>query len=158
MQSKGEDITLKASVEGEKAYIQACKEMEGAVKELTQALKNAELQMIGNEISVQALTEKLKALNKGYEEQKKKVESANDAFEKMKGSLDFTSTAYHDMQESVSKSKAEMAKMEKQMEKISRQLGEQAKIGRKNEPIVSADEGRRPRPAVPVLRKGGGER
>ena len=73
MSSREQEIRTRISVDGEKEYKEACKDINASLRALDSELKLAAATFDDNADSIEALTAKQDILNKRYEEHKLKV-------------------------------------------------------------------------------------
>lgn len=128
MANKEDTIKTKLAVDGEKEYKEACKGINGSLREIGSEMRLVSAEFADNAKSTQALTAKQDVLKKQLAEQAQKVKAAEDALRKMKEKgLDETNPAVQRMQTNLNNAKAEMVKTEKQLDSISGEL-KQSKV------------------------------
>lgn len=128
MANKEDTIKTKLAVDGEKEYKEACKGINGSLREIGSEMRLVSAEFADNAKSTQALTAKQDVLKKQLAEQAQKVKAAEDALRKLKEKgLDETNPAVQRMQTNLNNAKAEMVKTEKQLDSISGEL-KQSKI------------------------------
>lgn len=129
MASKKEDtIKTTISVDGEKEYKQACKEISGALRELGSEMKLVDAQFADSADSAEALTKKQDILNKEIVEYEKKLSAAEKALKEMEESGENNEEAMRRMRIEINRTKTSLANTQTELRQMERSL-EQAADG-----------------------------
>lgn len=129
MAGKKEDtIKTTISVDGEKEYKQACKEISGALRELGSEMKLVDAQFADSADSAEALTKKQDILNKEIVEYEKKLSAAEKALKEMEESGENNEEAMRRMRIEINRAKTSLANTQTELRQMERSL-EQAADG-----------------------------
>lgn len=125
--AKETQVKTKIAVDGEAQYKDACKQIKGALKELSSEMKITAAEFAGNENSIEALTSKQSILKRKLEEQNKEVAAAEAALASMaKGGVEPSSEAYQKMQTNLNYAKAAVQNTKNEIQSLTTKMQEQS--------------------------------
>ena len=127
MSSREQEIRTRISVDGEKEYKEACKDINASLRALDSELKLAAATFDDNADSIEALTAKQDILNKRYEEQKLKVAAAEEMLKKYAETGKANTREAKNMENQLNKAKLALVQTEKELKKTAEQLDDAKK-------------------------------
>lgn len=122
MSSREQEIRTRISVDGEKEYKEACKDINASLRALDSELKLAAATFDDNADSIEALTAKQDILNKRYEEQKLKVAAAEEMLKKYAETGKENTKEAKNMETQLNKAKLALVQTEKELKQTAEQL------------------------------------
>lgn len=124
MAGKGREDTIKTtiSVDGEKEYKNACKQISGALKELGSEMKLVDAQFAANADGAEALTKKQDILNKEIVEYEKKLSAAEKTLREMEESGEDNEDAMRRMRIEINRAKTSIANTQTELKQMERAL------------------------------------
>lgn len=124
MAGKGREDTIKTtiSVDGEKEYKNACKQISGALKELGSEMKLVDAQFAENADGAEALTKKQDILNKEIVEYEKKLSAAEKTLREMEESGEGNEDAMRRMRIEINRAKTSIANTQTELKQMERAL------------------------------------
>ncbi len=122
MSSREQEIRTRISVDGEKEYKEACKDINASLRALDSELKLAAATFDDNADSIEALTAKQDILNKRYEEQKLKVAAAEEMLKKYAETGKANTREAKNMENQLTKAKLALVQTEKELKQTAEQL------------------------------------
>lgn len=124
MAGKGREDTIKTtiSVDGEKEYKNACKQISGALKELGSEMKLVDAQFAENADGAEALTKKQDILNKEIVEYEKKLSAAEKTLREMEESGEDNEDAMRRMRIEINRAKTSIANTQTELKQMERAL------------------------------------
>lgn len=122
MSSREQEIRTRISVDGEKEYKEACKDINASLRALDSELKLAAATFDDNADSIEALTAKQDILNKRYEEQKLKVAAAEEMLKKYAETGKANTREAKNMENQLNKAKLALVQTEKELKQTAEQL------------------------------------
>lgn len=124
MAGKNREDAIKTtiSVDGEKEYKQACKQISGALKELGSEMKLVDAQFADNADSAEALTKKQDILNQEIVEYEKKLSAAEKALREMEESGEDNEDAMRRMRIEINRAKTSIANTQTELKQMERAL------------------------------------
>ena len=124
MAGKGREDTIKTtiSVDGEKEYKNACKQISGALKELGSEMKLVDAQFAENADGAEALTKKQDILNKEIVEYEKKLSAAEETLREMEESGEGNEDAMRRMRIEINRAKTSIANTQTELKQMERAL------------------------------------
>lgn len=124
MAGKGREDTIKTtiSVDGEKEYKNACKQISGALKELGSEMKLVDAQFAENADGAEALTKKQDILNKEIVEYEKKLSAAEKTLREMEESGEGNEDAMRRMRIEINRAKTSIANTQRELKQMERAM------------------------------------
>jgi hypothetical protein len=117
MANKESEIKTKLTLAGEAEYKNACKEIKTNLNLVNSELQKVTAQYGKNATSIEGLKAKQDALNKKYDEQKRKISETEKQLERAKELYGENSTAVKKLETELNKNEAELIKTEQELKK-----------------------------------------